>query len=56
MLLDDPRYDLPPYIGHRGWIALDIQFDFDWAEIPELVLTGYRHFALQRMLRALANP
>ena len=55
MLLDDPRYYLPPYIGHRGWIALDIRFDFDWAEIREHVLASYRHFALQRMLQALVN-
>ena len=53
MLLDDPRYYLPPYIGHRGWIALDLRYDFDWAEIREHVLQSYRHFALQRMRLAL---
>ena len=55
ILLDDPRFFIPPYIGHRGWIALDIRYDFDWAEIREYVLASYKHFALQRMLQALAH-
>ena len=55
LLLDDPRYYVPPYIGHRGWIALDISYEFAWAEIREHVLASYKHFALQRMLLALAN-
>ncbi len=49
----DPRYAIPPYIGHNGWIELDVEDDANWDEIDGLVLHSYRHFALKRMLRAL---
>jgi predicted DNA-binding protein (MmcQ/YjbR family) len=47
----DPRYHVPPYIGHNGWIALDVTKKCDWNEVRALVLTSYRHFALRRMLK-----
>jgi hypothetical protein len=49
----DPRFSVPPYMGHNGWIALDVSKRCDWDEIRELVLSSYRHFALHRMLKAL---
>ena len=49
----DPRYAIPPYIGHNGWIELDVEDDAHWEEVEGLVLHSYRHFALKRMLRAL---
>ena len=52
-LTEDPRFAVPPYIGHRGWIDLDVEDSIDWEEVRELVLGSYRHFALKRMLRAL---
>ena len=53
-LSDDPRFIVPRYIGHRGWIDLDIEDHVDWHEVRQLVLGSYRHFALKRMLTALA--
>lgn len=50
---DDPRFSIPSYIGHRGWIELDVEGDVNWDEVRELALGSYRHFALRRMLRAL---
>jgi hypothetical protein len=47
------RFEVPPYIGHQGWIALDVTHDCDWDEVRGLALSSYRHFALQRMLKAL---
>ena len=55
MLLDDPRFYVPPYIGHRGWIALDISCEFNWDEVRDRVLQSYRHFALKRMLLTLGS-
>lgn len=52
-LSDDPRFSIPRYIGHRGWIDLDVEDRIDWDEVRELVLGSYRHFALKRMLKAL---
>jgi predicted DNA-binding protein (MmcQ/YjbR family) len=53
LLTADPRYRIPPYIGHNGWIALDAGSECDWDEVDGLILQSYRHFALKRMLRQL---
>jgi predicted DNA-binding protein (MmcQ/YjbR family) len=53
LLTADPRYRIPPYIGHNGWMALDVSSDCDWPEIEALTLQSYRHFALKRMLMQL---
>jgi hypothetical protein len=49
----DTRFQIPPYIGHQGWIALDATEHCDWKEVRGLALSSYRHFALQRMLKLL---
>ncbi len=53
MLTLDPRFTIPAYTGHNGWIALDVEDQADWQEIRNLALESYRHFALKRMLKAL---
>jgi hypothetical protein len=53
LLTADPRFSIPPYFGHRGWIALDLSEHSDRAEIAALALQSYRHFALKRMLLML---
>ena len=52
-LSDSPRYSIPAYTGHNGWIDLDVEEHTDWDEIEQLLLESYRHFALKRMLKAL---
>lgn len=47
---EDPRYTIPPYMGHKGWIALDVTRSCNAAEVRELAGESYRHFALKRML------
>lgn len=49
----DPRYRIPAYVGHNGWISLDAEDGVMWDEVEALMLDSYRHFALKRMLRAL---
>jgi hypothetical protein len=56
LLTADPRYTIPPYMGHNGWIALDAARGCDWQEVRGLALQSYRHFALKRMLRELGEP
>jgi hypothetical protein len=51
----DRRFQIPPYMGHNGWIALDVQGACDWGEIENLSLQSYRHFALKRMLEKLST-
>jgi len=51
----DARYHVPPYMGHNGWIALDVTRQCNWHEVRAQVLHSYRHFALKRMLNALGE-
>jgi predicted DNA-binding protein (MmcQ/YjbR family) len=53
LLTADSRYLIPPYIGHNGWIGLDVNDHCDSAEVAGLALESYRHFALKRMLEEL---
>ena len=53
MYTADPRFEIPAYIGHNGWIALDATKGLDEDEVRGLALGSYRHFALKRMLKAL---
>ncbi|XOV82512.1 MAG: MmcQ/YjbR family DNA-binding protein [bacterium] len=49
----DKRYQIPPYTGHNGWINLDVEDGLLAGEAEMLIDTSYRHFALQRMRKAL---
>lgn len=53
MLTADERFQIPAYMGHNGWISIDVTEHADWEEIRALMLESYRHFALRRMLDAL---
>jgi predicted DNA-binding protein (MmcQ/YjbR family) len=53
LLVTDPRYRIPAYMGHNGWIALDVTKSSDRKEVAALAEQSYRHFALKRMLQKL---
>jgi len=53
LMTDDPRYTIPPYMGHNGWIALDASKKLNERELQPLALESYRHFALKKMLAKL---
>ena len=53
LLTRDKQFSIPAYMGHNGWIALDVTKSANWKEIRSLALFSYRHFALGRMLKAL---
>jgi hypothetical protein len=55
ILTADPRFSIPPYFGHNGWIALNVARHCDWQEIAALAEQSYRHFALKRMLASMAK-
>lgn len=54
-LTNDKRYRIPPYVGHNGWIDLDVSKHVNWQEIENLVIASYRHFATRRMSNALSG-
>jgi hypothetical protein len=53
LMTEDPRFEIPPYMGHLGWIALDVARHHRERELHSLALGSYRHFALKRMLAHL---
>ncbi|NJO13045.1 MAG: MmcQ/YjbR family DNA-binding protein [Gammaproteobacteria bacterium] len=55
LMCADRRFTIPRFLGHNGWIALDVAGRCDWDEVRALALDSYRHFALKRMLRALED-
>ncbi len=53
IMKSDPRCEIPAYLGHNGWIALDVSRSHSEGELRSLALESYRHFALKRMLAKL---
>jgi predicted DNA-binding protein (MmcQ/YjbR family) len=49
----DPRFSIPAYMGHNGWIALDASQGVGEQELRELVIESYRHFASRRAISKL---
>jgi predicted DNA-binding protein (MmcQ/YjbR family) len=49
----DPRLRIPPYMGTKGWIALDASTSIDEHELRNFLLDSYRHFAPRRALAKL---
>ena len=49
----DSRYDIPPYMGHNGWIRLRVDKRFDKKEIEGLALESFKHYASKRALKNL---
>ena len=52
---DPQRFFLPPYIGPKGWVGLDLDAgEVDWEEIRSLVTESYRLVA-PRSLAAIVS-
>jgi predicted DNA-binding protein (MmcQ/YjbR family) len=53
---DPERFFVPPYVGHRGWIGVQLGVDQDWDEIADLVEESYRMTAPKRLVKQLDAP
>lgn len=49
----DPRLSIPPYLGTKGWIALDASMSISERELRDFLVESYRHFATRRALAKL---
>ena len=49
----DPRFAIPAYLGHNGWIALDVSQGVSDGELKEFLIESYRHFATRRAIALL---
>jgi predicted DNA-binding protein (MmcQ/YjbR family) len=49
----DPRFSIPPYLGHNGWIAFDASQAVNERELRDFLTESFRHFAPRRALAKL---
>jgi len=48
----DPRLTIPPYLGHLGWMALDVSRGVNARELRDFLVESWRHFAPLRAVKA----
>jgi hypothetical protein len=42
LVAEDPeRYWVPPYVGHKGWVAIVLDTGPDWKMVARLVQEGF---------------
>jgi len=51
----DPRLSIPPYLGHQGWMSMDLGAGLPAAELRDFALESFRHFASRRALAQLES-
>jgi predicted DNA-binding protein (MmcQ/YjbR family) len=49
----DPRFSVPPYLGHNGWIAMAATSGVNRDELRDFLVESYRHFATRRAIAKL---
>ena len=50
---DPEHFEIPPYVGPSGWVAVRLDRGPDWGMIASLLEEGYRLVAPKRALRQL---
>ena len=56
VIIDDPRFSRAPYVGHKGWVSMDVSNVKDWGEVRALILESYRLIAPKRTFAKLEEP
>jgi len=57
LIANDPkRFWRPPYLGHRGWVAMVLDAKPPWPLVADLVEQGYRLVASPRLVAKLDTP
>ena len=53
---DPARFWRPPYLGHRGWIAIVLDTKPDWGVVAGLVEQAFRLVASAKLVAKLPAP
>lgn len=55
MLLDEAPelFFRPPYVGHKGWVAVILDGPLNWEELGRLLRVAYRHVAPKKLAASL---
>jgi hypothetical protein len=43
------RYYRPKYVGHKGWVGVNMEADVDWPQTEALIRDSYRMVAPKRL-------
>lgn len=46
---DPDRFFVPPYVGHLGWVGIQLDKGLDWGVIEGLLREGYLEIAPKRL-------
>jgi nucleoid-associated protein YgaU len=55
LVSSDPRFGRAKYVGHKGWVDMDVSEVDDWEEVKTLVGESYRLIAPKRSLAKLGT-
>lgn len=47
------RFFRPPYVGHRGWLGVELDRSPDWAEVAAILADAYRMVAPKALVARL---
>ena len=50
-----PSFFVPPYVGHRGWLGVQLNDGVDWDELAGIVEDAYCTVAPPTLVAALAR-
>ncbi len=50
------RFYRPPYVGHRGWIGVDLATDPDWGEVAAILTEAYLCVAPATLRKLVEGP
>lgn len=50
-----PGFTRAPYVGHKGWVSLDVASVKDWDEVEALVHESYRLIAPKKKSKSMAT-
>ena len=52
-IINDDRFWRAPYVGHKGWVSMDLSTVTDWDEVRCLILESFQLIAPKRTLAKL---
>jgi predicted DNA-binding protein (MmcQ/YjbR family) len=52
-VIEDPHFRRAPYVGHKGWVDMDLSTSTDWEEVRAMVIESYRLIAPKKSVAAL---
>lgn len=52
-MLRDARFTKAPYVGHKGWVSMDLSVVRDWGEVRALLAESYGAIAPKKLAAQL---